>query len=101
MMKIEEYDNKMREEFDQALKIFQAKNRQYGGAFFGSSKAEALKDLQRKYVRIRAIIESGATGESLLDTLADLGNYCFMTRILLKDSGEEEQCCPLCGRNVQ
>jgi SAM-dependent methyltransferase len=84
----------------QIHELFKKKNSDYGNAFFKLNSKDNLypvfMDIQRKFIRLQAIVEKQQQGEKLevkdetiTDTLLDLGNYAVMTATLIK-LGEED-----------
>ena len=91
---------RMREIFDECLKVADAKGRDYSGTVDGMGN---LRDfgtmgivvrLGDKYYRAKNIIKSGKVhvrDESLIDTLRDMINYAALAEIMAEE--EDEQIC--------
>lgn len=80
---------------DEAKKVYRKKNKMYGDSFGLSIERygliSALTRMSDKWNRIENMILSGTNGttdERLIDSLADLSNYCIMTIIELKCNRE-------------
>lgn len=80
---------------DEAKKIYRKKNKMYGDSFGLSIERygliSALTRMSDKWNRIENMILSGSNGttdERLIDSLADLSNYCIMTIIELECNRE-------------
>lgn len=95
-------------------KIFQKKNSDYGNSFFklnrGGDLFAPFFDIQRKYIRLKSIIEKQRRGEEIdvedetfTDTLLDLANYCTMVAVLIKlNSAEGHECyCNVCSKKIK
>jgi len=80
----------MRKRFEHCLNIFAKKNEQYGNFFFNMTLKEAFQDLNRKFVRIKNIINADIISEDLFNNLDDLSNYAQMMRILAERRNEKQ-----------
>lgn len=87
------YDNKnMMKVLPSILKLQNRKEATYGRSWCEYGDFSAFFNVDRKYARIRNIMKSAvddgikaffaeaivSTGETILDTIADMGNYCIM-----------------------
>ena len=83
--------------------IFAEKNKKYGGSFEVSldkyGMIAALTRISDKFNRIENLIltnNAGTAGESIMDTLVDMANYCVMTAVYMKNSEGDEN-----GKNYE
>lgn len=79
---------------DECLKVFEAKNSDYGNSFAEDGPIGVIIRIGDKIKRMKTITNKGITlvnDESLRDTLCDLHNYSAMAVMLLDDLEKENE----------
>lgn len=92
---------------EQAM-IYISKNKDYGDSFSISVKEHgliaAIVRLEDKWLRFKRLAKGNqaqVTGESIIDTLRDISNYCLMTIMELEEMQNEHESIsiPSCSDN--
>lgn len=80
-----------------AEELHHKKNLQYNSAWRCGGVSALNDQLLRKINRYLSIQQGALKGESLFDTLMDLGIYCFLLVQLLEEQNQDEfEFCPKC-----
>ena len=84
-------DKRFKELCDDSLKVYIAKNKDYGNSFTESFREfgliSAVVRMNDKMMRLKSLCKKDKTevkDESIIDTLKDLSNYAIMTVIELE-----------------